>query len=145
MKVLIASDHAGFDLKQELIKQLPEIEWQDLGPANKDSVDYPDYADRIAKLVNNDATLRGVLICGSGQGMAMRANKYSSVRAALVWNKEVTALSRSHNDANILCLAARFTPVNDAKVFVQSFLETKFEGGRHSSRVAKVGAPVESC
>lgn len=145
MKIFIASDHAGFDLKAQLLQAMPEIQWQDLGPATKDSVDYPDYADRVARLIQEDPASRGVLICGSGQGMAMRANKYSRVRAALVWNQELSSLARQHNDANILCLAARFTSLDDAKVFTKTFLETKFEGGRHSPRVAKVGAPVESC
>lgn len=138
MKVLIAADHAGVELKNELIKTMPQIDWEDLGPSSKDSVDYPDFADKVAKRVQDHPDLRGVLICGSGQGMAMRANKYPNVRAALVWNKDVACLARAHNDANILCLGARVSTLEEAQSFTKIFLETAFEGGRHSARVAKV-------
>lgn len=143
MHVLIASDHAGVDLKAELIAARPDIEWEDLGPAAKDSVDYPDFADKVAKRVQRDPSLRGVLICGSGQGMAMRANKYANVRAALVWNDDVARLSRQHNDANILCLPGRFVSAKEAAGFVKLFLETAFEGGRHAGRVEKISRPAE--
>ncbi|MBX2986461.1 MAG: RpiB/LacA/LacB family sugar-phosphate isomerase [Bdellovibrionaceae bacterium] len=143
MKISIAADHAGVELKAALIKALPQIDWNDLGPSNKDSVDYPDYADRVARLINENPAQKGVLICGSGQGMAMRANKYPQVRAALVFQDETTKLARQHNDANILCLGSRFTDEKTAAQLVRTFLETPFEGGRHSSRVAKVNKPTE--
>lgn len=143
MKVLIASDHAGIDLKTELKKNLPQIEWEDLGPQSKDSVDYPDFADKVASLIQRDPSRRGVLICGSGQGMVMRANKYSNVRAALVWMDEIAKLARQHNDANILSLPARFISLEEAARFVNLFLATPFEGGRHAARVEKVGRPTE--
>lgn len=138
MTVWIASDHAGVDLKQALIKALPDLDWQDLGPSNKDSVDYPDYANLVAEKINSKPTGRGILICGSGQGMALRANKYPQVRAALVWNEEITRLSRQHNDANILCLGARFLTNEEATKLTKLFLETPFEGGRHTKRVQKI-------
>ena len=134
MHVLSASDHAGVDLKAALIKGMPGIGWNDLGPAAKDSVDYPDFADEVARRVHRDPTMRCVLICGSGQGMAMRANKYANVRAALAWNDEVVRLSRQHNDANVLALPARFISVE---------LETSFERGRHAGRVEKISRPVD--
>lgn len=136
--VWIASDHAGVELKASLIKSFPNIQWQDLGPSNSSSVDFPDYANLVAEKVNAKPIGRGVLICGSGQGMAMRANKYPQVRAALVWNEEIARLSRQHNDANILCLGARFTSLNQAIEFTRIFFDTPFEGGRHSGRVAKI-------
>ena len=104
--LFIASDHAGFDLKERIKTLLPNVTWIDLGPTDSSRVDYPDFADRVAARVQSGG--RGVLICGSGQGMAMRANRYKGVRAALVWNEEITKLSREHNDANIICLGARF-------------------------------------
>lgn len=143
MKWLIASDHAGVDLKNELIRRLPEVTWQDLGPSTKDSVDYPDFADKVGKTIDLNPASRGVLICGSGQGMAMRANKYRNVRAALCWNTEVAELSRAHNDANILCLGARFLDLDTAVQIFKTFLNTPFEGGRHARRVEKVSSPIE--
>lgn len=142
MKVFIAADHAGYDLKTELQKALPNVEWQDLGPSSKDSVDYPDFADLVAKKLEAEPGARGLLICGSGQGMQMRANKYPHVRAALAWDQEIAQLSRQHNDANVLCLPARFVNAAQAAAFTRTFLETAFEGGRHSQRVAKVGRSV---
>lgn len=143
MELLVASDHAGFELKNALIKAVPEVSWKDLGPSSKDSVDYPDFADRVCKAISGDAQARGILICGSGQGMVMRANRYPAVRAALVYNDEITRLSRQHNNANVLCLGARFATVEQASQWVRIFLQTEFEGGRHSARVAKIDAPVK--
>lgn len=143
MKLLMASDHAGVDLKSELIQRLPEVTWQDLGPSSKDSVDYPDFADKVARFIDKNPSEKAILICGSGQGMAMRANKYRNVRAALCWNEEITRLSRGHNDANILCLGARFVDAETALKLIRIFLETPFEGGRHTGRVNKVSAPPE--
>ncbi len=143
MPVLIASDHAGVDLKSELMRSMPDVDWEDLGPVARDSVDYPDFADKVAQRVQREPALRGVLICGSGQGMAMRANKYANVRAALVWNDEVARLSRQHNDANVIALPGRFVSTEQAAGFVRRFLETAFEGGRHAARVGKTSRPVE--
>ncbi len=143
MELLVASDHAGFELKNALIKAVPEVSWKDLGPSAKDSVDYPDFADRVCKVISRDENARGVLICGSGQGMVMRANRYPAVRAALVYNDEITRLSRQHNNANVLCLGARFATVEQASQWVRIFLQTEFEGGRHSARVAKIDAPMK--
>lgn len=138
MTVWIASDHAGVQLKSELIKSLPQFEWGDLGPMTTDSVDYPDYANLVAEKINARPSCFGILICGSGQGMAMRANKYPQVRAALVWNEEIARLSRGHNNANILCLGARMTSLVQAKKWTEIFLTTPFEEGRHRQRVTKI-------
>lgn len=136
--IYLGSDHAGFDLKEKLKIHFPQIHWIDCGPANTDRVDYPDFADRVVKEVLKHQG-RGVLICGSGQGMAMRANKYSGIRAALVWNEESTRLSRQHNNANVLCLGARLLDHELAFHLFEVFLSTPFEGGRHQGRVEKLG------
>lgn len=143
MRIPIASDHAGFELKAELIKRFPSIEWDDLGPHSKDSVDYPDFADQVASRVSSQDGAKGVLICGSGQGMAMRANKYPKVRAALVWNDDIAKLARQHNDANVLCLPGRCISSEEAVRFVKLFFETTFEGGRHAGRVAKISQSLK--
>jgi ribose 5-phosphate isomerase B len=142
--VWIASDHAGFARKEELKKRFPEIEWKDLGTDAEVSVDYPDYADRVARQITDNGG-RGVLICGSGQGMAMRANRYPKVRAALAWNAEAAMLSRQHNDANVLCLGSRVTDIESSVGALKVFLKTEFEGGRHVTRVQKLGGPWEKC
>jgi ribose 5-phosphate isomerase B len=136
--LLIASDHAGFDLKQKIIAKMGNLTWKDLGTQDASSVDYPDYADRVAALINTEPSRRGILICGSGQGMAMRANKYPNVRAALVGSKELAQLAREHNDANILCLGARFLDEAEAQEIIEVFLKTAFAGGRHQQRVDKL-------
>jgi ribose 5-phosphate isomerase B len=136
-KLLIASDHAGFDLKEKLVHEMSGVEWVDLGPSDSARVDYPDFADRLCQRVISDKT-PGVLICGSGQGMAIRANRHSGIRAALAWNEEVAKLSRGHNDANVLCLGARLIEPETAKQVIDAFLSTPFEGGRHADRVAKL-------
>ncbi len=134
----IASDHAGYSTKQTLKKAFPEISWVDMGSENEASVDYPDYSDLVAKKITQIGG-RGVLVCGSGQGMAIRANRYPAVRAALCWTPEVARLSRQHNDANVLCLSGRLIdPQTNAEIF-RAFLETPFEGGRHTQRVEKLG------
>lgn len=136
-RLLIASDHAGFDFKERVKRAFPKIDWVDLGPHDSARVDYPDYADRVAKKVATGEVDRGILICGSGQGMAMRANRYKGVRAAVVWNEESAKLSRQHNDANVLSLGARLIPFETAQKLIETFLNTKFEGGRHADRVKK--------
>lgn len=158
MKILIGSDHAGFDLKTKLVILLPEFEWADQGCFSLESVDYPDFADKVCREVsraeenNNkenkfdslDAAVLGLLICGSGQGMAMRANKYPHIRAALCWTTEVASLSREHNNANVLCLASRFTDVEAAAAMIKVFYKTAFVGGRHQKRVEKLSRITSS-
>lgn len=139
MKIYIASDHAGFHLKQELKQMHPEIEWMDLGPTNEDRVDYPDYAEKLAIALKPNPEQKGVLICGSGQGMAIKANRYPHLRAALCWNEEIAILSRGHNDANVLCLGSRHTEAELAADIFTAFINAEFEGGRHSERVNKLG------
>lgn len=137
-KLYIAADHAGFDLKQHLLQKFSELKIEDLGTGNCDRVDYPDYADRVAKKIEADPSGIGILVCGSGQGMAIRANRYSKVRAALCWNEEVAELSRAHNNANVLCIGSRFTAPALAELILKKFLNTEFEGGRHAARVDKL-------
>jgi ribose 5-phosphate isomerase B len=137
--IFIASDHAGLEMKRHLISRHPELPWKDLGPFNTESVDYPDYAAMLCKELEprlDDSC--GVLVCGSGQGMAMRANRFPFIRAALCWNEEITKLARQHNDANVLCLAGRFIVFPVAEKLLDLFLKTPFEGGRHQKRVDKL-------
>jgi ribose 5-phosphate isomerase B len=142
--VMIASDHAGFELKEYLKSHLKNIQWVDLGPSDASRVDYPDYADRVAQKISSGEAEFGVLICGSGQGMAMRANRYSKVRAALVWNQDSTRLSREHNNANVIALGARLVEPQLAASLIELFLKTQFEGGRHQDRIVKLSAPLTS-
>lgn len=168
MKIFIASDHAGVELKSKIIKAIESksltflsqksvpFEIHDLGPSSTDSVDYPDYADLVARQIrgltlielnthsgtSSDLTEVGILICGSGQGMCMRANKFPAVRAALCWNPESAQLARQHNNANILCLGARLVAEDICLQIVDTFLTTPFLGGRHAGRVAKVLSPI---
>lgn len=143
MKILIASDHAGFELKEYLKKNLSssDISILDLGPSDSTSVDYPDYADKVCQQIPDQSpasNIMGILICGSGQGMCIRANKFSHIRAALCSSPEITELSRKHNDANVLCLGARFTDSSMASELALKFIQTEFEGGRHARRVEKL-------
>lgn len=138
-KVFVASDHAGFELKNLLIERYDKVDWVDLGPFNSDRVDYPDFAhDLCAHLLNENPKSIGVLICGSGQGMAIAANRHRHIRAALCWNTDIAKLSREHNNANVLCLGARFTQINEAVDILDVFLRSQFEGGRHTQRVGKM-------
>jgi ribose 5-phosphate isomerase B len=138
--LLLAADHAGFELKEKLKESLDRkgIAYRDLGTTSPDSVDYPDFAHRLADAISRGEAERGVLFCGSGQGMAMAANRHHGVRAALVLDEETARLTREHNDANVLSLAARFTPADRAERILDAFLETPFEGGRHARRVQKI-------
>jgi len=140
MKLVIGGDHAGYELKQELISYLQDRghEVDDKGPFSTASVDYPDFAHLVANDIEATKAELGILICGSANGVAMAANKHQHIRAAIAWTTEIAKLARSHNDANILCLPARFITVEDAKAMVNVFLETKFEGGRHQNRVNKI-------
>ena len=136
----MASDHAGFNLKASIKKFLikKKIKVIDLGPENNNSVDYPDYAKKVARNVSSKKSDMGILVCGSGTGMAMSANKFKKIRAAVCYNKSSTRLSRQHNNANIMALGARLTKKTDTIKLVNVFLNTKFEGGRHLRRVKKV-------
>ena len=160
IKIYIASDHAGLELKSKVLMDLQspqfasQYEIHDLGPQSTDSVDYPDYADAVCKklhglsLINSDESKNspptefGILICGSGQGMSMRANKYLQIRAALCWSVEIAHLAREHNDANVLCLGSRVIEHELALKIIHEFLKTNFAGGRHRQRLVKVCAPV---
>lgn len=134
--VIIGSDHAGYQLK-ELFKSTLPLEFIDMGPCDDRSVDYPEYAHAVAKVVDVEGHM-GILICGSGEGMCMTANKHPGIRAALCWNKEIAAATRQHNDANILCLPARFIDEVTAADILETFLSTEFEGGRHLRRIRKI-------
>lgn len=140
LPILIGSDHAGFEYKAAIMEMLQAQAWQviDKGTYNTDSTDYPDYAHPVADMVNNGLSAVGILICGSGNGVCMTANKHQFVRAALCWNEELASLARLHNNANIICIPARFIDLDLAKQIVSTFLSTNFEGGRHERRVAKM-------
>ena len=140
MKIAIGADHAGFSLKEILKKYLQQkgIEVKDFGPNSEASVDYPDYAHPIATAIEKKEFDFGLLMCGSGNGINMTANKHAGIRSALCWNAEIAKLSRQHNDANILTLPARFIEEAEAKKCVDVFLSTPFEGGRHEGRVKKI-------
>ena len=135
--IAIASDHAGFELKSALIRMFSDV--TDLGPATKDSVDYTDFANKLCEWVLAGENRRGVLICGSGIGMSIAANRHPGIRAALVDNPELVMLARQHNEANVLCLGARFMTEELAQACLHTFLRTEFEGGRHQKRVEKLG------
>ena len=142
MKVSIASDHAGFEEKELLRAYLEELGYEvvDEGPDSDDRVDYPDYAELVAKDVAGGKVDRGVLVCGTGIGMAVAANKIRGIRAANVTTPEFAALAREHNDANIVTVSGRFVTDEVNRAIVKTFLETAFAGGRHEGRVAKIMA-----
>ena len=139
-KIFISSDHAGFKLKEiiKLYLSKKKIDFQDLGPLNDDKVDYPEYAHKVAKKVKINKNNVGILICGSGIGMNITANKHKNIRAAQCFNLKSTKLSRLHNDANIITLGSRVLSKKNALNYVGVFLNTKFEGGRHSKRIKKI-------
>ena len=139
-KICIASDHAGFRLKEETKDFLvsKNISIIDLGPINDNSVDYPDFAKKVSNRVRSKKSDIGILICGSGTGMAISANKSKGIRAALCYNLKSARLSRQHNNANIMCLGSRFTSKGSALRLISTFLKTTFEGGRHLRRIKKI-------
>ena len=139
-KIVIASDHAGYSLKEYIKNFLlkKKISIKDVGTKNDESVDYPDYAHKLSKILKKNKKHIGVLICGSGQGMIMTANKHKNIRAALCYNAESTKLSRLHNDANIITLGSRLISKKNALKYIKIFLKTKFEGGRHKKRIKKI-------
>ena len=139
-KIFISSDHAGFKLKEEIKSHLlkKKLSFQDLGPFNDDRVDYPDYAHKVARKVMTNKSNVGILVCGSGMGMNIAANRHKNIRAAQCFNLKSTKLSRLHNDANIITLGSRLLTKKLAINCVNTFLNTKFEGGRHSKRIKKI-------
>ena len=139
-KICISSDHAGYETKEFIKEQLikSKISTIDLGPFLKKSVDYPDYAKKVSNRVSKRKSDIGILVCGSGTGMAISANKTKGIRAAVGYNIKSTQLSRQHNNANVLCLGSRLTKRKDIKKIIKIFLNTKFEGGRHKRRVKKI-------
>lgn len=159
-KIFLASDHAGVELKGQIVKAFFEktfledmmFEVHDLGPQSLDSVDYPDFADQVCQKIHGFSLVQtepekmvhlpeiGILICGSGQGMTMRANKWPQVRAALCYSEEIAKLSREHNNANVICLGARFCTLDNALRMIELFVKTPFAGGRHSQRVVKINS-----
>lgn len=139
MRIYIASDHAGFEMKEAIKRHFSDkFEWEDLGTHSSESVDYPDFAHPLAEAVAQSPEHRAVLLCGTGNGVAMTANKHADVRAALCWNTEIAALARQHNNANVVVLPARFISAEEAFAIVSTFFSTAFEGGRHERRVNKI-------
>ncbi|WP_297336709.1 ribose 5-phosphate isomerase B [Algoriphagus sp.] len=139
-KIAIGGDHAGYEYKEKLVKSLEDLgyEVKDFGPYSNASVDYPDYVHPLCTALEKGEFDFGILICGSGNGVAITANKHQGIRAALCWNEDLSALARQHNDANVLALPARFIPFELAKKLAEIFLTTDFEGGRHANRVNKI-------
>ena len=146
MIIPIASDHAGFEAKEKVKKMLEEMGHMpvDFGTHNDDSVDYPEFAVQVAEKVNEGEHEQGILICGSGQGMCMTANKFNNVRAALVYSKKSAALTRQHNNANLLCLPGRELDEEQLKEILEAWFATEFEGGRHERRVNKIHSLTEN-
>ena len=142
--IAIGCDHAGFDCKEDLISFLEgeAMVYKDFGTYSKESVDYPDFAHAVAKAVESGEASFGILLCGSANGVAITANKHAGIRAAVCWGEELAELSRKHNNANIICIPARFVRDGDAEKMLDIFMNTAFEGGRHARRLAKI--PVES-
>ncbi len=140
MKIIIGSDHAGFDHKKLLIEYLNKnnIIYYDCGTYDKKSTDYPDYAHDVSYKVIEDKNNVGVLICGSANGVAMTANKHAGIRAAICWDNEIASLARRHNDANIVCIPARFISTNKQEKILKTFISQPFEGGRHQHRTNKI-------
>ncbi|WP_269425876.1 ribose 5-phosphate isomerase B [Pedobacter punctiformis] len=138
IKIAIGADHAGFEYKEVLKSFLKQYEVKDFGTYGADSVDYPDFAHPVASAVESGEVNYGILICGSANGVAITANKHQKIRAALCWENEVASLVRQHNDANVLCIPARFVSEELAKEMTTTFLTTAFEGGRHQNRVQKI-------
>ena len=139
-QIAIAADHAGYEEKELVKKALDQmgVDYDDFGTQSTESVDYPDYAKKVADAVAKGDYDEGLLVCGSGTGMAIAANKVPGIRAAVAWNEDIARLAREHNDANVLSLAARFTPPEQLEKIVKAWLAAKFDGGRHERRVEKI-------
>ena len=140
MKIAIGADHAGFELKEKVRETLQEMghEVKDFGPSSDDSVDYPDYAHPVATAVENNEFDLGILMCGSGNGINITANKHQGVRSALCWTEEIASMARLHNNANILAMPARYISEELGLNILKTFVETDFEGGRHQRRIDKI-------
>ena len=140
MRISIGNDHAGVDYKKYILEYLfvKEVEVKNYGTDSLESVDYPDFAHPVSQDINDQSSDLGILICGSGNGVCMTANKYEKVRAALCWDKELAILSKTHNNANIVCIPARFVDKEQALEIVKTFISENFEGGRHERRVNKI-------
>ncbi len=140
MKIARGSDHAGYGLKQRVKNYIESMnhEWVDVGCDSEESCDYPDYAHALAEMVEKGEVEYGVLMCGSGNGISMAANKHKDVRAALCWNEEIAEMARQHNNANVLSLPARYVTGDEARKILEAFFNTEFEGGRHQNRVNKI-------
>jgi len=147
MRIALASDHAGYTEKEQLKPLLKElgVEFDDLGTASNDPVDYPLYARLVAEKVSHGDVEQGLLVCGSGTGMAIAANKVTGVRAAVAWNEEVARLAREHNNANVLSVGARVTPFDEIQKIVRAWFEAKFQGGRHERRVEEITKMEREC
>ena len=140
MKVALAADHAGFEEKEKVKRTLDElgVDYTDMGTTSTESVDYPDFARKVGEAVAKGDVDQGLLVCGSGTGMAIAANKVPGVRAAVAWNAEIARLARTHNNANVLSLAARFSSDEEIRDILEAWFAADFEGGRHAQRVAKI-------
>lgn len=140
LPVAIGCDHAGFEYKEAIISFLDgqNLAYKDFGTFSQDSVDYPDFAHPVAQEVEEEKAAFGILICGSANGVAITANKHQKVRAAICWGEELSELARKHNNANIICIPARFVREKDVEKMVDIFINTEFEGGRHADRVDKI-------
>ena len=138
--IAIGCDHAGVEYKEDIISFLEGkgLEYKDFGTFTTDSVDYPDFAHPVASSVENNETAFGILLCGSGNGVAITANKHQNIRAAICWGEELAELARKHNDANIICIPSRFVREGDVEKMIEIFIHTDFEGGRHSRRKEKI-------
>ncbi len=140
LPLAIGADHAGYEYKEEIKKMLAAEGWQvsDKGTYSLDSVDYPDFAHPVATMVEQGQAAAGILVCGSGNGVCMTANKHAGIRAALCWTEEIASLARQHNNANVICIPSRFISIEKAEAMTKDFLMTPFEGGRHERRVEKI-------
>ena len=140
MKIIIGSDHAGYQYKSDLISLLEKkgVNYEDCGCYSADSVDYPDYAHDVSKKVLKNKGSLGVLICGSANGVAMASNKHAGIRAAICWNEKISSLAITHNNANVLCIPARFISKEEQKKILKAFMSSDFQGGRHERRVKKI-------
>ena len=147
MRIALASDHAGYAEKEQLKPLLKDlgVEFEDLGTVSETSVDYPDYARKVAEKVSHGEVEQGLLVCGSGTGMAIAANKVPGVRAAVAWTPDIARLAREHNDANVLSIGARVTPAEEIPKIVRAWFDAKFAGGRHSTRVEKITDMEREC
>lgn len=138
MKVAIAADHGGFAMKEALKKHYNKLDMLDLGTNSADSVDYPDFAKKMTRVILSKAADLGILICGTGVGISIAANRYKGIRAALIYSAEVAKLAKQHNNANVLVFGGRTMAVNDVISFIDTFLQTEYEGGRHQRRLDKI-------